>query len=129
MADTQTPRGFTSLTGQTREIWDENADWWDRHSGDDGLEFQRTIIVPITERLLALRPGEVVLDLACGNGIYSRKMADAGAHVVAVDFSERLIRAGISARRRRRWSIVEELYGDPMRSDRANAHPLIFLRR
>ncbi|HYM69245.1 MAG TPA: methyltransferase domain-containing protein, partial [bacterium] len=71
--------------------WDENADLWDQRAGDRGLEFQRTVIDPATERLLALRPGELVLDLACGNGASARKMAEAGARVVAVDFSERLI--------------------------------------
>ncbi|HLJ61539.1 MAG TPA: class I SAM-dependent methyltransferase [bacterium] len=91
MADAGVPRDFRGFTEETREIWNENADWWDQHAGDGGLEFQRTMIDPATARLLALCPGELVLDLACGNGASARKMAEAGARVVAVDFSERLI--------------------------------------
>ena len=38
-----------------------------------------------------MQPGERVLDAACGNGLYARKLAALGADVVAFDFSEQLI--------------------------------------
>ncbi|MGH2560564.1 MAG: class I SAM-dependent methyltransferase [Thermomicrobiales bacterium] len=78
------------LTDETRAIWDGNADWWADYIGE-GNQFQLEIANPPTERLLALRPGERVLDVACGNGPFSRRMAKAGAEVVAFDFSERFI--------------------------------------
>ncbi len=34
---------------------------------------------------------ELVLDIACGNGQFARRLADLGARVVAGDFSERLV--------------------------------------
>ena len=40
---------------------------------------------------LPLRPGDRVLDLACGDGAFSRWMAAAGANVVAVDLSRRFL--------------------------------------
>jgi len=91
MADTEHSQGFRGLTQHTRQIWEANADWWDHHAGDGGLEFQRIMVDPVTERLLGARAGELVLDLACGNGAFARKMAADGAHVVAVDFSHGLI--------------------------------------
>ena len=74
----------------THEIWNSNADWWADRIGE-GNRFQLEILNPPTERLLAIKPGERVLDVACGNGPFSRRMAKAGADVVAFDFSERFI--------------------------------------
>ena len=36
-------------------------------------------------------PGELVLDLGCGPGLYAERLARAGAHVVGIDQSERSI--------------------------------------
>jgi 2-polyprenyl-3-methyl-5-hydroxy-6-metoxy-1,4-benzoquinol methylase len=73
-----------------RSVWDENAAFWDKRMGE-GNEFVEVLIWPATERLLELRPGERVLDIACGNGLSSRRLAAMGAHVVAFDFSEEMI--------------------------------------
>ena len=79
------------LTRTTRDIWNTNAAFWDERSGDDGLTMQRALIAPITERLLALKPNERVLDVACGNGAFARRMAALGARVVACDFAQAFI--------------------------------------
>src|SRR5512136_2653255 len=78
------------LNRETQQIWDANARFWDARFGE-GNAFQRLLISPATERLLALRPGELVLDAACGNGAFSRRMAELGARVVAFDFSEQFL--------------------------------------
>ena len=80
----------TSLNREVQAIWDQNAPFWDDYMGE-GNAFQRLLIGPATERLLDLRPGEQVLDIACGNGSFSRRMAQLGAQVVAFDFSENFI--------------------------------------
>ena len=85
-----TPNELEALNRQTQDIWNRNAEWWDEQTGE-GSKFQRVLIGPATERLLALRPGEGVLDIACGNGAFSRSMARLGAQVVAFDFSERFL--------------------------------------
>lgn len=66
-------------------IWERIAPYWDDFVGDDGNQFQQTLIMPATDELLALQPGETVLDVACGNGNYSRRMAAAGAIVTGFD--------------------------------------------
>ena len=38
-----------------------------------------------------LRPGAKVLDIACGTGLTTRRLAALGAKVVAVDFAEQMI--------------------------------------
>ena len=75
---------------ETREAWEANAAYWDARIGE-GNDFVNVLIWPATQRLLDLRPGERVLDAACGNGVYARKLAALGADVVAFDFSEKLI--------------------------------------
>ena len=74
----------------TRDIWNQNATFWDEYMCEGG-SFQRILIGPTTERLLNLRPDERVLDVACGNGAFARRMAALGARVVACDFAETFI--------------------------------------
>jgi 2-polyprenyl-3-methyl-5-hydroxy-6-metoxy-1,4-benzoquinol methylase len=74
-----------------QDVWNQIAVWWDEEVGGEGNENQQTVIGPATERLLALQPGESVLDCACGNGSFTRRMAQLGARVVAFDFSERFL--------------------------------------
>ena len=74
----------------TRETWNENAAFWDERMGE-GNDFVEVLIWPATERLLELRPGERVLDIACGNGLTSRRMAVMGAEVVACDFAAEMV--------------------------------------
>jgi len=51
-----------------------------------------------------------VLDVACGEGFYSRRLRDAGAEVVGVDRSREMIRlARVAEERRRRGIRYEEL--------------------
>ena len=71
-------------------IWDANAQWWDDRIGD-GNEFQTLLIEPATEKLLEISPGDVILDVACGAGRFSRRMADLGARIVAFDCSRKFI--------------------------------------
>jgi 2-polyprenyl-3-methyl-5-hydroxy-6-metoxy-1,4-benzoquinol methylase len=74
----------------TRTAWNQNARFWDQRMGD-GNDFFETLVWPATEHLIDARPGERILDVACGNGLTSRRLAQAGAHVVAFDFSEEMI--------------------------------------
>jgi SAM-dependent methyltransferase len=72
---------------ETRAIWNRIAPWWDDALGE-GNDFQERLIMPATGRLLSPSRGQTILDVACGNGNYARRLARAGADVVAVDFSE-----------------------------------------
>jgi 2-polyprenyl-3-methyl-5-hydroxy-6-metoxy-1,4-benzoquinol methylase len=75
---------------ETLAAWDANAGYWDEKMGE-GNDFVEVLIRPATERLLAIRPGERVLDIACGNGLAARRLAEMGAEVVAFDFSPEMI--------------------------------------
>jgi ubiquinone/menaquinone biosynthesis C-methylase UbiE len=81
---------FPEHAEENRRIWDANAQWWDDRIGG-GNDFQTLLIEPATERLLQISKGDVVLDAACGAGRFARRMAELGAHVVAVDQSGQFI--------------------------------------
>lgn len=79
-----------SLNEEVRELWDDKAVFWDERMGDGNL-FQSTLIGPASEHLLGVRPGERILEIACGNGVFSRRLAGLGARIVATDFSEKFL--------------------------------------
>jgi 2-polyprenyl-3-methyl-5-hydroxy-6-metoxy-1,4-benzoquinol methylase len=87
---TEPPTDEAMLARQAHEAWEEKATFWDEAMGE-GNAFQRVLVGPATERLLGVRTGETVLDVACGNGVFSRRLAELGAGVVATDFSEKFI--------------------------------------
>ena len=69
--------------------WDAAADDWIAHA--DASDYQNLFLQP---RMLALAgdvSGRRVLDLGCGEGVYSRALAGRGARVVGVDGSARLV--------------------------------------
>jgi 2-polyprenyl-3-methyl-5-hydroxy-6-metoxy-1,4-benzoquinol methylase len=78
------------LVTEVRDIWDAKAAFWDEHMGE-GNAFQLELIGPAVERLLAVRSGERILDVGCGNGVSSRRLAHLGAQVVAIDTSARFL--------------------------------------
>jgi 2-polyprenyl-3-methyl-5-hydroxy-6-metoxy-1,4-benzoquinol methylase len=80
---------------KARKIWDTNAAFWNRQMGE-GNDFVHYLIWPATEGLLELKAGEEVLDIACGNGLASRKLSKMGAKVTAFDFSGGMIEAAQS---------------------------------
>ena len=81
----------SSANAQTRDAWDHNAQVWDERMGDEGNDFVNTLIWPATQRLLPVEPGQHVLDIACGNGLYARKLAALGVRVTAFDFAPAMV--------------------------------------
>lgn len=99
---TENTSELTDLNEETRHAWDQNAALWDERMGDTGNDFQRLLIAPASERLLNLQPGERVLEIGCGNGVFARRMAELGAQVLATDFSASLL--DLARRRTRQYA-------------------------
>jgi len=76
----------------SREAWDANAEIWDTRMGDEGNDFFRILQWPIIISFLDVQPDWHILDIACGNGLTSRKLADLGATITAFDFSSELVK-------------------------------------
>jgi 2-polyprenyl-3-methyl-5-hydroxy-6-metoxy-1,4-benzoquinol methylase len=90
MTNTPEARDRAGLLAASRAIWDANAEAWDARIGAGG-GLQTVLMTPTVERMLRIEPGERVLDIACGNGLFARHLAGLGATVVAADFSPRLV--------------------------------------
>ena len=76
----------------SREAWDANAEHWDARMGDDGNDFFNLLCWPVLASFLDPQPDSAILDIACGNGLTSRRLAALGAKVTAFDFSANLIK-------------------------------------
>jgi len=74
---------------------------WDPDAYARNARFVSDLGAPVLE-LLAPRPGERILDLGCGDGALTRKLADSGCDVVGVDASAPQVlaarRLGLDAR-------------------------------
>lgn len=87
---------IAELTAESKRIWDANASFWHKSHGESGGSFQRRLIGPVVERLLLSQLKEQsdtgarakILEIACGNGAFTRRLAEIGFEVVACDFSQ-----------------------------------------
>ena len=77
------------VNAEVKEIWNTNAAFWDGRMGE-GNDFHKILIEPNQLEMLAIKKGDKILDIACGNGQFARKMTQAGAKVTAIDISEEL---------------------------------------
>jgi len=80
--------------------WNDVAGWYDRLVGEKGSDYHQSVIIPGVLTLLAPQKGEKILDLGCGQGVLSRKLAESGALVTGVDASKNLIKISQSRAQR-----------------------------
>ena len=94
---------WPELAGEVQERWNRNAAFWDDYMGERSNDFHNLLVRPAMERLLAVQHGDKVLDIACGNGNFSRYLAELGARVTAIDVSAGMI----DRARRRTWELLD----------------------
>ncbi|HBM45632.1 MAG: hypothetical protein UT05_C0004G0064 [Parcubacteria group bacterium GW2011_GWF2_38_76] len=70
--------------------WGGVASWYDSLVVGEG-SYQKDLILPNLLRLMNIEKGDIVLDLACGQGFFSGEFAKNGAKVFASDISPELI--------------------------------------
>lgn len=71
--------------------WGKVGDWYDNHLEKDKDTYHEKVILPNLIRLLGDVKGKNVLDLACGQGYFSREIRKESATVIGVDISKELI--------------------------------------
>ena len=75
----------------TIALWNANAEDWHLQVGHEGDLNRRLNSDPVLWSFLGDVDGLTLLDAGCGTGYLSRKFAEGGARVIAVDAAERMI--------------------------------------
>ncbi len=73
--------------------WHGVHEWYDRLVGDDGSEYHQRVVIPGTLRLLNPNAKDVIIDVACGQGVLCRALHERGVEMIGVDAAPGLIRA------------------------------------
>ena len=71
--------------------WSESAEWYHGLLSSGADTYQKKVILPNLLRLLEIKKSETILDLACGEGFFSREFAKSGAAVIGADITPELI--------------------------------------
>lgn len=87
--------------------WNQIAEEWVAHA--DSNDYRKVFLIPHTFALLGEVAGKRMLDVGCGEGGYSRRLAREGAIVTGVDGSARLIEIAKQRAEKEGLSIVYEI--------------------
>lgn len=75
----------------TTTSWGGVAEWYDDLLEQNPDSYQKNVLMPNLIRIIEPKPGMAILDVACGQGYFSRAFAQNGADVVASDISSELV--------------------------------------
>ncbi len=81
------PKGKTAK----QETWGHVANWYHEHVSESEDTYHAKVLKPNVLRVMGDVSGAHVLDVACGQGFFSRVLAQAGARVTGVDIAPELI--------------------------------------
>lgn len=90
------------MEDSSTQSWDQIAEEWVIHA--DSNDYRNVFLIPHTFALLGEVAEKKVLDVGCGEGGYTRKLACKGAQVTGIDGSARLI--DIAKRRAERENLT-----------------------
>jgi ubiquinone/menaquinone biosynthesis C-methylase UbiE len=79
------------LKATSETSWGSVASWYDKHLEHGADTYHEKVVYPNVMRLLGDVKDKHVLDLACGQGQFSRKLAEASAKVIGIDVGKELI--------------------------------------
>ncbi|MCL4406206.1 MAG: class I SAM-dependent methyltransferase [Patescibacteria group bacterium] len=71
--------------------WEKAAKWYDELLESEGT-YQKDLILPNLLRMMEIEKTDVVLDLACGQGFFSREFKKKAKKVIGADLSPELIK-------------------------------------
>jgi ubiquinone/menaquinone biosynthesis C-methylase UbiE len=76
---------------EKKTSWGGVSKWYDDALEKDSDSYQAKVIGPNLVRIAGKIDGKNILDIACGQGYFSRILGDKGAHVIGADISPELI--------------------------------------
>lgn len=78
------------MQNEGKTSWGKVVGWYSDYLETTEDSYQRQVILPNLLRVLGAKPGRV-LDIACGQGFFTRAVAEAGAMVEGADISKALV--------------------------------------
>jgi ubiquinone/menaquinone biosynthesis C-methylase UbiE len=88
---TNKPKPTAATKKNTDTSWGGVASWYDEHLEKSGDTYHEKVVYPNLARLLGDVTKKKIVDVACGQGQFSRILADAGAYIIGVDLGKELI--------------------------------------
>jgi len=88
-----------------RKQWNDAAKTWVDFVRSGKNYYAEYLNGPALKRMVGSVEGKRVLDIGCGEGCFSRFFAKAGAEVIGIDLSERLIEAAMEEEGRHRLGV------------------------
>ena len=79
------------VTRESKRRWDLFAEDYAKRTSKFGDLHKEVLLTPTILSLLEDVDGQKILDAGCGEGYFSRLLAEKGAYVTAVDFSARML--------------------------------------
>jgi ubiquinone/menaquinone biosynthesis C-methylase UbiE len=83
--------GQKKISTEKKTSWNRVSDWYDTLLEDDTDTYQAQVIAPNLSRLMQIKKGMTVVDIACGQGYFSRIFHASGAEVFGADIASGLI--------------------------------------
>jgi ubiquinone/menaquinone biosynthesis C-methylase UbiE len=71
--------------------WGNVANWYDEMLEKDDDSYQKNVILPNILRLVDPKPSQKIVDIACGQGYFSKAFAKKESEVIGLDISTALI--------------------------------------
>lgn len=78
------------MQNKNKTSWGGVADWYQKLLSGEGT-YQKEVILPNLLRLLDIKKGEMIADLACGPGFFTKEIYNKGAKVIGIDVAKELI--------------------------------------
>lgn len=91
LTDLEPPTPKSAQPSASATGWDHVAAWYDNLLDERGSDHHEQTILPGTLRLLSPTKGMRVLDIACGQGILCRRLAEQRVECVGLDAAPNLI--------------------------------------
>lgn len=91
MTEKNIPKKIAKKKGPQSTSWGGVAGWYDTLLEKSDDTYQAKVILPNLVRAMDIKKGERVLDLACGQGFFTRVFHLAGAKVAGADVARDLI--------------------------------------
>ncbi len=98
---------------QKDTAWHAIGDWYNSIVGKHGHYYHQHVVLPGVRRLLPLKKGDSLLDLACGQGVLAREVAD-GVEYWGVDAAGSLIDQAKSQNKNREFRFLKFDVSQPL---------------